>query len=71
MNTEISHSEVEKKEDQEDIFYGQIVFIWARWVVISSALFLILFKADSVCFCTARHLFPHLSVDGTRSRFGK
>jgi hypothetical protein len=48
MKTEINLSGAEKNEDQEDIFYGQIVFIWARWVVISSALFLILFKADSV-----------------------
>ena len=48
MKTEINLSGAEKSEDKEDIFYGQIVFIWARWVVISSALFLILFKADSV-----------------------
>jgi hypothetical protein len=48
MNNEISLSEEEKNENLEDIFYGQIVFIWARWVVIASALFLILFKADSV-----------------------
>jgi hypothetical protein len=48
MSIEISQSEEEKKEDQEDIFYGQIVFIWARWAVIASALFLILFKAETV-----------------------
>jgi hypothetical protein len=48
MKIKSSSSETEKNENREDIFYGQIVFIWARWVVISSALLLILFNAESV-----------------------
>lgn len=41
-------SKIEEMEAQQDIFYGQIVFIWARWIVIGSTLFLILRNAESV-----------------------
>ena len=41
-------SNVEENEAQQDVFYGQIVFIWARWIVIISTLYLILRNAQSV-----------------------
>ena len=44
--TEIS--KIEEMEARQDVFYGQVVFIWARWVVIMSTLFLILRNAESV-----------------------
>ena len=41
-------SKAEITEAQQDVFYGQIVFIWARWIIIVSTLFLILRNARSV-----------------------
>ena len=41
-------TKAEITEAQQDVFYGQIVFIWARWIVIISTLFLILRNARSV-----------------------
>ena len=41
-------TKAEITEAQQDVFYGQIVFIWARWIVIVSTLFLILRNARGV-----------------------
>jgi hypothetical protein len=41
-------SKEEKTEALQDVFYGQIVFIWARWIVIFSTLFLVLRNAQNV-----------------------
>ena len=41
-------SKAEKTEALQDVFYGQIVFIWARWIIIISTLFLVLRNAQSV-----------------------
>jgi len=41
-------NEAEVTEAMQDVFYGQIVFIWARWIVIISTLFLILRNARGV-----------------------
>jgi hypothetical protein len=38
----------EHSEALQDVFFGQIVFIWARWIVIFSTLFLVLRNAQSV-----------------------
>jgi hypothetical protein len=48
MKTAMSRSEAEIQEAREDIFHGQIVFIWARWFMIASALFLIITRAENV-----------------------
>jgi hypothetical protein len=41
-------NKAENAEAQQDVFYGQIVFIWARWIVIFSTLFLVLRNAQDV-----------------------
>lgn len=41
-------NKIELTEAQQDVFYGQIVFIWARWIVIFSTLFLVLRNAQNV-----------------------
>ena len=41
-------SKTENTEALQDVFYGQIVFIWARWIVIFSTLFLVLRNAREV-----------------------
>jgi hypothetical protein len=41
-------NKTENAEAQQDVFYGQIVFIWARWIVIFSTLFLVLRNAQDV-----------------------
>ena len=41
-------TKAEITEAQQDVYYGQIVFIWARWIVIVSTLFLILRNARGV-----------------------
>jgi len=41
-------SESTRIEAQEDIFYGQIVFVTARWCIIAGSLFLALFHADNI-----------------------
>jgi hypothetical protein len=46
-------------EAQEDIYYGQIVCIMARWFVIAGAVFLALYKAPSVAHMQ-RNLVPLL-----------
>ena len=47
MKADIDRAKAEKQEALEDVFYGQIVFILARWFVIISALFLILWEAET------------------------
>jgi hypothetical protein len=46
-------------EAQEDVFYGQIVCILARWFVIAGAIFLALYRAPSVAYMQ-RNLAPLL-----------
>jgi len=41
-------SQVSQDDELEDVFYGQIVFIGARWFVIIGAMFLTLWHAESV-----------------------
>src|ERR1051326_8892499 len=41
-------SQSQRIEEQEDIFYGQIVCITARWCVIAGSLFLALYHADRI-----------------------
>jgi len=41
-------TKAEVTEARQDVFYGQIVFIWARWIVIVSTLFLVLRNARGV-----------------------
>ena len=41
-------SESARIEAQEDIFYGQIVCIAARWCIIAGSIFLALFHADNI-----------------------
>jgi len=41
-------SESARIEAQEDIFYGQIVCITARWCIIAGSIFLALFRADNI-----------------------
>src|SRR5258708_3475959 len=47
MSTELM-SQVSQEDALEDVFYGQIVFIGARWFVIVGAIFLTLWHAQSV-----------------------
>jgi hypothetical protein len=45
MDTELTPDKIEA---QEDIFYGQVVFITARWIIIIGSLFLSLWRAESI-----------------------
>ncbi|MBK5291141.1 MAG: hypothetical protein JJE04_05635 [Acidobacteriia bacterium] len=45
-NRAVYESESARIEAQEDIFYGQIVCITARWCIIAGSIFLALFHAD-------------------------
>src|SRR5207244_8708355 len=47
MTTELI-SQVSQDDELDDVFYGQIVFIGARWFVIIGAMFLTLWHAESV-----------------------
>ena len=42
MNSQTNH----KKEAAEDIFFGQIVIIWARWFVIAAGFIYVLWQAS-------------------------
>jgi len=48
---------IQEMEAREDIFYGQIVFIVARWFVIAGAVFLSLWRAESIADIQ-RHIIP-------------
>jgi hypothetical protein len=52
-------SESTRIEAQEDIFYGQIVCITARWCIIAGSIFLALFHANSIA-AMERSLIPLL-----------
>ncbi len=48
---------IQEIESREDIFYGQIVFLVARWFVIAGAVFLSLWRAESITDIQ-RHIIP-------------
>jgi len=54
-------SESARIEAQEDIFYGQIVCIAARWCVIAGAIFLALYRASNVA-SMEKALIPLLTL---------
>jgi uncharacterized membrane protein SirB2 len=39
--------------DQEDLFFGQTVLLWARWSVIVAGIVLVLWTSDSIAYLTA------------------
>src|SRR5438445_5820814 len=39
--------------DQEDLFFGQTVLLWARWSVIVAGIVLVLWTAKSISYLTA------------------
>src|SRR5437879_8879383 len=57
MSTNLREVRTAKQAEQEDLFFGQTVILWARWSVIVAGIVLVLWTSSDVSLLTRTMLF--------------